>query len=394
MNAWEPGTPIEANFYNHGGDPVVYAPTEEASSHGRTLVDLFSGCGGFSVGFAAAGFIPVLGIDLHEPSIDTFRANHPSGTAILGDIRSVDANNVISVLSGRPVDVVTAGVPCQGFSRTNRKRWDGDERNLLFLEFIRFIQALQPHAVVLENVSGIRSAANGSFVRSIAESIEASGYRVESKMLNAADFGVPQKRQRVFFVGLREDEGFVWPCPRYGTSETPYRSVLEAIGDLPVLAPGEQKDAYESAAQSDYQSLMRGECRMLTNHRAPNHPADVIRRIEQTAQGDPMYSKFKQRIRLHNDAPSPTQVCGGIRPQFQFGHPTQPRGLSIRERARIQSFPDDFVFSGGLTQGRVQTGNAVPPLLAQALAESIRDSLDGKVRNAKTSPVQMSLLRK
>lgn len=393
MNAWEPGTPVEANVYNHAGDPVLYAPKEQASSHGRTLVDLFSGCGGFSVGFSAAGFTPILGIDLHEPSIDTFRTNHPSSAAILGDIRSVDVGSVMSVLSGRPVDVVTAGVPCQGFSRTNRKRWDGDERNFLFLEFIRFIQALQPHAVVLENVSGIRSAANGSFVRSISESIEASGYRVEAKVLNAADFGVPQKRQRVFFVGLREREGFVWPRPQYGPSETPYRSVLEAIGDLPVLAPGEEKDAYESVAECEYQSLMRGDCRVLTNHRAPNHPADVIRRIEQTAQGEPMYPKFKQRIRLHNDSPSPTQVCGGIRPQFQFGHPTQSRGLSIRERARIQSFPDSFIFSGGLTQGRVQTGNAVPPLLAQALAESIRDSLDGKVRDAATSPVQMSLLR-
>ena len=393
MNAWEPGTPVESNVYNHDGNPVVHAATTEPRKSDRVIVDLFSGCGGFSVGFSAAGFAPLLGIDVHAPSVETYRANHPTSAAILGDIRMIDTDIALSLLGGRTVDVVTAGVPCQGFSRTNRKRWDGDERNFLFREFIRFIQVLQPHAVVLENVSGIRSAANGSFVRDISESIEASGYRVEAQVLNAADYGVPQKRQRAFFVGFRDGFAFQWPVPKFGESGAPHRTVHDAIGDLPALAPGEQRDHYESDPRCEYQRLMRGDCRILSNHRAPSHPSDVIQRIEQTAQGEPMYPKFRQRIRLHDQLPSPTQVCGGIRPQFQFGHPNQPRGLSIRERARIQSFPDAFAFSGGLTQGRVQTGNAVPPLLAQAIAESIRDALDGISPSFRGSVSQLSLLR-
>jgi DNA (cytosine-5)-methyltransferase 1 len=123
---------------------------------------------------------------------------------------------------------------------------------------------------------------------------------------------------------------------------------------------------------------MRGKEKSLKNHQAPNHPKSTIEMIANTEPGAPMYEKFKQRIRLHPAKPSPTIVSGGIRPQFAYGHPTQPRGLSIRERARLMSFPDWYEFLGGLTQGRVQTGDAVPPLLAQAVAEEIANCINGK----------------
>jgi DNA (cytosine-5)-methyltransferase 1 len=152
-------------------------------------------------------------------------------------------------------------------------------------------------------------------------------------------------------------------------------TVEEAIGDLPPLAPGEEAEEYACASQSDHQRLMRQGSIGLHNHRAPRHPAATVRKIEATPPGEPIYPRFRQRIRLHPDRPSPTQVAGGIRAQYQFGHPTQARGLTVRERCRLQSIPDRVFIHGGVVQGRVQTGNAVPPLLARALGESLRRAL-------------------
>jgi len=170
---------------------------------------------------------------------------------------------------------------------------------------------------------------------------------------------------------------YVFPCGNFRDPAS-YRTVGMAISDLPSLGNNERKMAYDAPPQSDYQALMRGNgdikiaaSASLSNHVAPNHPPDTIEKIRNTPQGKPMYQKFKQRIRLALDAPSPTQLAGGIRPQFQFGHPTQPRGLSIRERARIQSFPDSYEFVGGIVQERVLTGNAVPPLMIYELAKPI-----------------------
>ena len=153
------------------------------------------------------------------------------------------------------------------------------------------------------------------------------------------------------------------------STNKPYITAKDAIGDLPNLKSGK----YELEPFCDYQKMMRKNVKMngLKNHKAPNHPVDVIRKIESTIPGKPMYPKLKQRIRLAWDIQNPTQVSGGIRPQFQFGHPSNSRDLTIRERCRLQSFPDDFVLFGGIVQGRVQTGNAVPPLLTKTIALAI-----------------------
>ena len=157
----------------------------------------------------------------------------------------------------------------------------------------------------------------------------------------------------------------------------PYNTVWDAIGDLPVLDANEESSKYTMQPRTEYQMLMRGDVAAdkLTNHQAPNHPQDVIDMIHNTKEGEPLYEKYHQRIRLSRTELSPTQVSGGIRPSFQFGHPTQDRGLTIRERCRLQSFPDNFYVYGGIVQGRVQTGNAVPPLLAKAIALAIKKYL-------------------
>lgn len=372
-NKWNKSVSVEENGYYWHGKPVIITGGSKSTNQ-PIVVELFSGCGGTSLGFEMAGFYIALGCDIHEPSIKTFAANHPYASAILGDVKKVNGGNIKELLNGKSVDVLIAGVPCQGFSLNNRKRHEGDQRNLLYREFIRFVQELRPKVVLLENVSGMLST--GDFVSTIEKELsEASGLVVKSELLFAQDYGVPQKRTRLVFIGVKGDAfDFKEIVKTHGPStEIPYTTVWDAIGDLPSLESGQFVTEYFKEPFSDFQKLMRKNIvgNRLTNHHAPKHPANTIEMIKNTTPGFPMYQKFTQRIRLAWDIQSPTQVSGGIRPQFQFGHPQDARGLTIRERCRLQSFPDDFEVHGGIVQGRVQTGNAVPPLLAKAIAEAL-----------------------
>lgn len=376
-NIWDKSVKVEENLYYWKNEPILKKGTN-AGTEKPVIVELFCGCGGTSMGFEMAGFEVVLGCDIHQPSIKTFQQNHPESATITGDVKKVNPEDILNLLDNRQIDVLIAGVPCQGFSLNNRKRHEEDERNLLYKEYIRFIKVLMPKVIVLENVSGMKST--GDFVDQIEKDLsEAGKMTVKSKLLYAPDYGVPQKRQRLVFVGVRGKEfDFSEIKKTHGEgTDKPYVTIKEAIGDLPSLQKAETATKYKIKPFSEYQELMRAKVKNneLTNHTAPNHPDETIEKIKNTKQGEPMYPNFKQRIRLKWDMLSPTQVSGGIRPQFQFGHPEDARGLTIRERCRIQSFPDDFIVSGGIVQGRVQTGNAVPPLLAKAVALAIKKYL-------------------
>jgi DNA (cytosine-5)-methyltransferase 1 len=347
---------------------------------------LFCGAGGITAGFEREGFHAVLGADIHRPSLSTYRRNHPHAATILGDIRKVDDAMLATAVGKRRVDVLAAGVPCQGFSLSNRKRWMHDERNFLFREFVRGIEVLKPQAILLENVSGMRSMANGAFVAAIEEAMTeaGSGYQVQHKLLNSADYGVPQLRKRLVFVGVRKGADFQWPAPTHGAPGLPgHVTVREALGDLPSLGADGSSTKYAHKPTGAYQELMRSGQTRLTNHEAPHHPPATVNRIARTKPGNPMYASFRQRIRLHPDRPSPTLVSGGIRPQFAHGHPWDARGMTIRERARIMGFPDTFVFEGGIVMGRVQTGQAVPPPLAAAVARQLLKVLQPKERKTR-----------
>lgn len=379
-NIWDVTVEVQTNSYNWKGAPFVTKGKRAATKSKLIHIDLFSGCGGFTTGFEQAGFTTELAVDIHPPSLRTLQLNYPHASTICGDIREVSTGQILEEISNAETPcVITAGVPCQGFSLSNRKRHAEDKRNFLFKEFIRIARAVEPDVVVLENVSGLVSTKDGEFKKAISAAIEDLGYDVHFAMLNAADYGVPQRRNRVFFVGV--PKGAIWrfPFKTHGTSSRPHNTVGDAIlGDLPPLEAGGESTSYLKNPVTELQRELRGRTKILQNHQAPGHPPETIERIKNTKPGEPMYPEFKQRIRLHADLPSPTQICGGIRPQFQFGHPTQARGLTIRERARIQSFPDKFIFTGGVTQGRVQTGNAVAPMLAKALASQIARLLEGK----------------
>jgi len=407
-DVWDPETDVEENRHNWAEEPQHRMPLagEAHDSDAPKAIDLFCGPGGISQGLEQAGFQTVLGVDIHEPSVDTFQRNHQHAHAILGDIRRVnkrdgDTRDIFDViddgdvtdgtlleeaagqaLNGEELSLLTAGIPCQGFSIANRKQNDEDERNYLFEEFIRATKILDPKFILIENVSTMKAAKDGEFVEAIEECLGRLGYRVDHRVLNAADFGVPQKRQRLFFLGAKEGHPLIWPKP---THEGAHRTTSEALSDLPAVGPGESESEYpEVDSLTEYQRLMREtevdgeETAGVSDHQAPNHQQTTVERVEGTEPGEPMYDRFRQRIRLHPDEPGPTIIAGGIRPQFQYGHYEQGRGLTVRERARIQSFPDDYVIEGGTVQGRVQTGMAVPPLLGQRLGEAIRCSLTAK----------------
>jgi len=377
-NIWDKSIKVEESGYYWKDEPYITKGALPVNNK-PLVVELFCGCGGTSLGFEMAGFEIAVGCDIHYPSINTFKSNHQNVSTILGDIRKVTPKMISQLLGDRQIDVLIGGIPCQGFSLNNRKRHENDERNLLYKEFLRFVKALKPKVVLVENVSGMKST--GDFVEKIEKDLNTAGkMKVKSELLFAPDYGVPQSRTRLVFVGIRGRKEFDFSEIKktHGTgTKNPYITIKEAIGDLPSLQSNETATKYEKKPFCEYQKLMRKHIKdnKLTNHKAPNHPKNVVEKIRNTKPGAPIYPKYKQRIRLAWDIQSPTQVSGGIRPQFQFGHPSDNRGLTIRERCRIQSFPDDFFVSGGIVQGRVQTGNAVPPLLAKAIALAIKKYL-------------------
>lgn len=387
-NVWDSNVPVETSSYLQD-DEISFFNIDNFrfDANKPTMIDLFCGAGGFSVGCSWSGYQAVFGVDHFKPAMETWVHNHPHSIGCLGDIRKVQAENIHKLLKNKGVtkiDLLTGGVPCQGFTIANRKHNDFDERNFLYIEYMKYVREFTPSVIVLENVSGMRSTAGGHFEKEIKKQMEELGYDTKVTMLNAADYGVPQQRQRLIFVGFRKDVSrseFYFPKPIFSVEN--YRTVGDAFSDLPPLKASEQSTEYLSAPQNAYQSLLRGEGAIpeipqpekLYNHIAPNHPQSTIDLIGATKPGEPMYEKFKQRIRLSNDKPSPTQLAGGIRPSFQFGHPSEPRGLTTRERARIQSFPDSYVFKGGIVQERVQTGNAAPPLLVHHLMMAIKEAL-------------------
>lgn len=399
---WSSDSDIEKNQYNWTDAPVHRDPHEPRATtpDDLTAIDLFSGPGGISQGLRQAGFESVLGADIHEPSIDTYARNHPHAHTLLGNIKRLtkgepDDRDILTVLDdptydgddallkeaadaaldGHDLTLLTGGVPCQGFSIANKKQDDEDERNYLFEEFVRAVKLLDPEFVLIENVSTMQAAKDGAFVDAIHECLNHLGYASEHRVLTASEYGVPQKRRRLFFLAARDTEDITWPDPT--TPEEPV-TIRDALSDLPALGAGESATAYATEPANEYQRRMRdipvpgSEAGVVHNHVAPNHPQKTIDRIANCGPGEPMYDAFKQRRRLIPDEPSGTIIAGGIRPTYQFGHYDQPRGLTVRERARIQSFPDQYYFEGGVTQQRVQTGMAVPPLLAQALGEAIR----------------------
>lgn len=367
-------------------------------------IDLFSGCGGMSLGFRMGGFQSILASDIDENCEKTFLANFPNVPFLRKDISEITKDEVDALLQEKIPDVIIGGPPCQGFSlaNKNRNKLKDDPRNRLFYHFVKFIDWYSPKAFVMENVKGLLSMKGGKVIETIVEEFSnaGSGYTVRYKVLKASDFGVPQSRERVIIIGIRNDLRIipVFPMPLGADPIT----VDMAISDLPQLNAGEGDDPmdYATPAQNDYQRLMRANSKKVHNHVAMKHTKRLVERFSAIGPGQSLVDvwdthgavkrgaptekstiKFSQNNqRVYGNKPAPTVAASF---QSNFIHPHLNRNFTAREGARLQSFPDDFVFEGmrtkmswekGLSQYQ-QIGNAVPVLMAKAIADNLFEQI-------------------
>lgn len=347
------------------------------------VIDLFCGAGGLSAGFDQEGYNVVGGVDFEGAFSETFEHNHDAAF-VEADLSEVTGAGVLDQLGydAGDIDGIIGGPPCQGFSLAGAKTNPADERNFLVTNFIRSVYEIDPDWFVMENVPRITTMEDGKVLEYILSQFDKIGYNTEWSVLNAADYGVPQNRKRAFFIGHKTIENIQFPEAAFResteqrtlfTDRRPPRTVCDAFGDLPSLKPGEEKSAYASEPDGEYQKEMRRDGSGLCNHRAPNHGEKVVSRIEKAAPGEKIpYDSWSQKRRLAYEEPAPT-LLAGPRPTYHFAHPSDDRGLSVRERARLQSFPDDYLFKGPVAKQRQMTGNAVPPLLSRAVARAISE---------------------
>lgn len=366
------------------------------------VLDLFCGCGGLSQGFIQAGYNVLLGVDFDEAALKTFKYNHSESQAIKADLSTDEAfSDIEQIIGSKKIDVIIAGPPCQGFSLTG-SRDINDTRNSLYLAVVKAVKKFEPKAFLIENVPGMATLYNGKVKEQIINTFEDLGYNVTvtDKPLLAADYGVPQMRKRMFFVGFQNQLGnFEIPKPT-NTPET-YVTCEQAISDLPSLEDdlGKESDFYPLDPQSDYQKMMRINADRLYNHEATKHTDYVKSVISQVPEGGNYKDlppgvgesrKFNEAwTRYHSKKPSRT-IDTGHRNHFHYKYNRVP---TIRENARLQSFPDDFVFLGTKTQQNRQVGNAVPPLLTYNLAKQILKQLQSSevTEKADFDPYQISL---
>ncbi len=369
------------------------------------VIDLFSGCGGMSWGLQKAGFETIAGIDNWDIALETFKLNHPDSLVYNTDIRDLDPKKVMSDLkikSGE-LDCLVGGPPCQGFSKNvpASTRFLEDPRNQLFRDYLRFVNALFPKVLIMENVAEIHNAFNGKVREEIVNALEIMGYSVKVRVLFAPDFGIPQRRRRCFFFASRTDIKPEFPdFPTFKSSAMPrllgdsrpiwfVTSAWEAISDLPSLKNGEGEEPidYSISPKNNFQQLMRLDSKSIYDHIGKNlrpkqlarlaslKPGEALKQLPANLRPRSGYSGAYGRLDLKMIAGTITRWV--FHPgSGRYGHPKDTRIITIREAARIQSFSDDFRFCGSYTEKAGQIGNAVPPLFMYALAPKIISCLD------------------
>lgn len=340
-------------------------------------IDIFSGAGGLSLGAEWAGIKISHAFEIDEKSAQTYVRNHPNTKIICDDIANVNP----SFIKETPF-IIFGGPPCQGFSVSNRKtRNIENENNGLFKEFLRFVSILNPEWFLFENVEGIVTFRKGETLKYILNQFKKIGYKTEHAVLFASDYGVPQHRNRFFIVGNRKKATFSFPEPSNNII-----TVGDAIGDLPVLENGatyEKLPYRQDIKVSEYANKMRGDSLFSTQNYVSRNTPLVVERYKHIKQGENwkaipehLMVNYKNKANCHSGIykrllwDKPSIVISNYRKNMLI-HPLQNRGLSVREAARIQSFPDNFIFEGSIHYIQQQIGNAVPPILAQAIFEQI-----------------------
>lgn len=383
------------------------------------VLDLFSGCGGLGEGFLQAGFDVAASVEIDEKACSTQRQNHPETQVLQADLTQLSPEELTKVTDIKQFDVIIGGPPCQGFSLIGTRLGTGkgfgefgeDPRNKLYKEFVKYVRYFQPKMFLMENVPGLFSMHKGAVRINIEQDFSFDdpdgqfiGYHVVSDVVRAVEFGVPQNRERVIFLGIRKDFNVIPEHPSAVYTENEFANVKDAIGDLPPLDIRDGKFSVEHTIKNESTFLnnlnknakhikrdngyQKG---FLYNHttRFQNDRDREIFRILEPFQNLKTLDPELIPIRLRNgfddfyrkldfNKPSPTIIAHLHKDGLAFIHPdgNQARSISVREAARLQSFPDNFVFSGPQTAMYKQIGNAVPPMLAYHLASHIKQTLD------------------
>ncbi len=347
-------------------------------------IDLFSGCGGFSYGFQQAGFNILLGVDNDKFALKTFERNHKRAIGLNLDLHLTETIDIlVDKIGENGVDVIIAGPPCQGFSLTGTRN-EKDKRNSLFYSIFALAERIRPKAIIIENVPGIARLYNGKAKDEILRLCKEFGYTCNNKEIYAPDYGVPQIRKRMFFVALLNEIGkFEFPVPTH--NEENYVTCEQAIGDLPSLDKdlGKEEMNYTSPPYSDYQKKMRNGSKVLFNHVGTNH-TDLVKSVISLVPEGGNYKDLPNGVgesrkfheawtRYDSKKPSKT-IDTGHRNHFHYKWNRVP---TVRENARLQSFPDNFVFEGNKTQQNRQVGNAVPPMLGLLIGQKLIQYLLG-----------------
>lgn len=358
------------------------------------VLDLFCGAGGFSCGLdQVEGFSTEVALDFDANAANTFQKNFPNSKCICGDICDEEIKStIIELCKERKVNMIIGGPPCQGFSLKGKNLGLDDPRNFLFLEYVDIVSRVKPEVFVIENVKNMISSGNGYFIEQIYKKFKALGYKLNHGILNSYDFGVPQTRERTIIIGTLNPKGITLPN-EYIEKRT---TVRDAISDLSYLESGEGADVseYVNESQSDYQKMLRDKMAEVHNHKATNHSKVALDKLklippegDKTSMPKELYGNQKFMTtwaRLIWDKPSPTVDTRFDTPSNgRNSHPYLNRAITPREAARIQSFPDSFIFYGKKTSVCKQIGNAVPPLLAKAIGEHIKKEYENneKTRN-------------
>lgn len=348
----------------------------------RELVacDFFAGAGGLSDGLRQAGIRVAVANEINKCAAMTYRYNHPNTKMIEKSIKEVKAREVFDAV-GTKIFLVAGGPPCQGVSLAGRRDIN-DPRNLMFKEFIRMVGRLEPRFFLMENVVGLLSMNNGKLIGSIEKSFDDAGYYVSKRILNAADFGVPQNRRRIVVFGCKKGKHDINSML---ISKTRPLAMQYAIGDLDFLKAGESSTRYLKPPSTNYQVSMRGRMKILHNHEAPHHNRQTIKRFSALRQGQtvrdlPPSLRIRKIVMCRLKASLPARTVTTL--PDDYIHYRRDRILTVREMARLQSFSDSYVFlgpksTGGLRRKKdcpqyTQVGNAVPPLMAKTIGKWIR----------------------
>ncbi len=343
-------------------------------------IDLFAGAGGTSLGLKWAGFQILFANEINRDAAETYILNHPEVPLTLGDISMINPESIQKKFQLYDLDVLSGCPPCQGFSLAGRRQID-DPRNGLFYHMIRFVKVLRPKMFVMENVKGLASIGNGKILESMLSNFSSLNYHVDSKVLTSSDYGVPQNRQRIFIIGSSRD---IETCELFNIKKKMEKvTVRAAISDLAFLDAGESATEYEISPYTKYQAKMRKNSKHLFNHESPRHSSEIQKRFSLIPTGKNHESSGMDVTNKHTCYKfNPDDVSRTITTLPEdFVHYDKNRIPTVRELARLQSFPDDFVFLGPRTTGGLsrkcscpqytQVGNAVPPLMAKEVFKNI-----------------------